>query len=152
MKSVLSSIGRWLDERLGVSASLGPVLGHMVPRDTASWWYVFGSATLILFALQVATGICLALVYAPTAADAWASLEWLNYRQTLGWFLRALHGWGSNFMVGMMTIHMIQVFLFGAYKYPRELTWIVGVLLFLLTLGIGLALLAAGGLFFPEST
>lgn len=136
MKSVLSSIGRWLDERLGVSASLGPVLGHMVPRDTASWWYVFGSATLILFALQVATGICLALVYAPTAADAWASLEWLNYRQTLGWFLRALHGWGSNFMVGMMTIHMIQVFLFGAYKYPRELTWIVGVLLFLLTLGM----------------
>jgi len=136
MKSLLSSIGAWLDERLGVSESLGPVLRHPVPRDTASWWYVFGSATLVLFALQVATGICLALVYAPAASEAWASLEWLDYRQPLGWFLRALHGWGSNFMVGMMTIHMLQVFLFGAYKYPRELTWVVGVFLLFCTLGM----------------
>ncbi|MBU6280992.1 cytochrome b N-terminal domain-containing protein [bacterium] len=136
MKSPLSSLGSWLDERLGVSEALGPVLSHQVPRDTASWWYVFGSATLVLFALQVATGICLALVYAPAASEAWASLEWLNYRQPLGWFLRALHGWGSNFMVGMMTVHMIQVFLFGAWKYPRELTWLVGVFLFFCTLGM----------------
>ncbi len=136
MKSLFSSIGSWLDERLGLSETLAPVMGHQVPRDTASWWYVFGSATLVLFALQVVTGICLALVYAPAANEAWASLEWLNYQQPLGWFLRALHGWGSNFMVGMMTVHMIQVFLFGAWKYPRELTWLVGVFLFLCTLGM----------------
>ncbi len=136
MKSRLASIGSWLEERLGLGAALGPVLGHAVPRDTASWWYVFGSATLVLFLLQVATGICLALVYAPAASEAWASLEWLNYQQPLGWFLRALHGWGSNFMIGMMTIHLVQVFLFGAFKYPRELTWIVGVILLFCTLGM----------------
>ncbi|MFM8410242.1 MAG: cytochrome b N-terminal domain-containing protein [Alphaproteobacteria bacterium] len=136
MKSLLSSIGAWIDERLGVSEALAPVLGHMVPRNTASWWYVFGSATLVLFALQVVTGICLALVYSPAASEAWASLEWLNYQQPLGWFLRALHGWGSNFMVAMMTVHMVQVFLFGAWKYPRELTWTIGIFLFLCTLGM----------------
>ena len=88
------------------------------------------------FMLQIVTGICLALVYVPSPSGAYASLEHLNYQQTLGWFLRALHFWGSNFMVAMMSVHMIQVFLFGAYKYPRELTWIVGVFLLLCTLGM----------------
>ena len=72
----------------------------------------------------------------PSAAGAWESLEVLNYEQPLGWYLRAVHGWGSNFMVAMMSIHMAQVFLFGAYKYPRELTWIAGVFLLLCTLGM----------------
>jgi len=96
---------------------------------------VFGSAALTIFAVQVVTGILLALVYVPSAGDAWNSLQALNHQLTLGWFLRGLHGWGSNFMVAVVLIHMIQVFLFGAYKFPRELTWIVGVLLLLVTLG-----------------
>jgi ubiquinol-cytochrome c reductase cytochrome b subunit len=127
---------RWFEERLQLQKLLGPSMTHPVPRSSASWWYVFGSATLIIFVLQIATGICLALVYVPSTADAHASLEYLNYQQTLGWFLRAVHFWGSNFMVAMMSLHMIQVFLFGAYKYPRELTWVVGVFLFLCTLGM----------------
>ena len=72
----------------------------------------------------------------PSADEAWSSLQALNHDVALGWFIRALHGWGSNFMVAIVLIHMVQVFLFGAYKFPRELTWIVGVLLLLMTLGM----------------
>jgi ubiquinol-cytochrome c reductase cytochrome b subunit len=86
--------------------------------------------------MQVMTGILLALVYTPSAGEAWNSLQFLNHNVTLGWFLRALHGWGSDFMVAVVLIHMVQVFMFGAYKFPRELTWIVGVVLLLLTLGM----------------
>ena len=72
----------------------------------------------------------------PPPGEAWNSLQILNHQVTLGWFIRALHGWGSNFMLAIVLIHMVQVFLFGAYKFPRELTWVVGVLLLLLTLGM----------------
>ena len=109
---------------------------HPVPRNTASWWYVFGSAAFTLLFLQIFTGILLALVYVPSAGEAWNSLNVLNHQIPLGWFLRAMHGWGSNFMVAIVLIHMAQVFLFGAYKFPRELTWIVGVFLLLMTLGM----------------
>jgi ubiquinol-cytochrome c reductase cytochrome b subunit len=70
------------------------------------------------------------------ASEAWSSLQILNHQVALGWFIRALHGWGSNFMVAIVLIHMVQVFLFGAYKFPRELTWILGVFLLLMTLGM----------------
>jgi hypothetical protein len=76
--------------------------------------------------LQIATGICLALVYVPSADEAYQSLQYLNYQAPFGWYLRAMHFWGSNAMVAVMTLHMIQVFLFGAHKYPREMTWVVG--------------------------
>ena len=88
------------------------------------------------FLLQIVTGILLALVYVPSAGEAWNSLQALNHDIALGWFIRALHGWGSNFMVAIVLVHMMQVFLFGAYKYPRELTWILGVFLLLVTLGM----------------
>jgi len=126
----------WLEQRTGLVSTASGTLSHRVPRDSASWWYVFGSAALVVFALQVVTGISLALVYAPSANDAWASLVALDYDVPLGWFLRALHGWGSNFMVALVVVHLIQVVLFGAYKYPRELTWTVGVFLLLATLGM----------------
>jgi len=133
---LLAAIREWLEERTGIGGALAPILAHAVPRSTASFWYVFGSATLILFVLQIATGICLALVYVPSADQAYQSLLYLNHGAHLGWFLRAVHFWGSNAMVLVMIVHMIQVFLFGAYKYPRELTWICGVFLLLCTLGM----------------
>src|ERR1700752_1130492 len=134
---LLVQIGEWFDRRLQLAAPIREVAEHPVPRNTASWWYVFGSAALTVFLLQLATGILLALVYVPSADEAWSSLQALNHDVALGWFIRALHGWGSNFMLAIVLIHMMQVFLFGAYKFPRELTWIVGVLLLLLTLGMG---------------
>jgi ubiquinol-cytochrome c reductase cytochrome b subunit len=131
------SLGRWLEDRSGLEQLVkAHVLDHPVPRSTASWWYVFGSATLGLFLLQIATGICLALVYVPSADGAHASLLYLNDEAPFGWYLRAVHFWGSNGMVAIMTLHMIQVFLWGAHKYPREMTWVVGVVLFLATLGM----------------
>ena len=127
---------RWLDTRLHLSVLFQSTLGHKIPVSSVSWFYVFGSATLLCFVIQVITGACLAFVYVPSASEAWTSLEYLNHNQFLGWYLRAVHEWGSNFMVAIMTLHMIQVFLFGAYKFPRELTWISGIFLLLLTLGM----------------
>jgi ubiquinol-cytochrome c reductase cytochrome b subunit len=133
---MIRTIGEWFDHRLQLAAPIREAAEHPVPRNTASWWYVFGSAALVVFLLQLGTGILLALVYVPSAAEAWSSLQALNHDVALGWFIRALHGWGSNFMVAIVLIHMMQVFLFGAYKFPRELTWIVGVFLLLMTLGM----------------
>jgi ubiquinol-cytochrome c reductase cytochrome b subunit len=134
--SRLGRIGDWFEQRLQIAGAIREATEHPIPRKSASWWYVFGSAALTIFILQVFTGILLALIYVPSAAEAWNSLQYLNHSVTLGWFLRAVHGWGSNFMVAVVLIHMCQVFLFGAYKFPRELTWIVGVLLLLMTLGM----------------
>ena len=133
---LIAQIGEWFDRRLQLAAPIREVAEHPVPKNTASWWYVFGSAALVVFLLQLATGIMLALIYVPSASEAWSSLQSLNHDVTLGWFIRALHGWGSNFMVAIVLIHMMQVFLFGAYKFPRELTWVVGVFLLLMTMGM----------------
>jgi ubiquinol-cytochrome c reductase cytochrome b subunit len=126
----------WFERRLGLGAPVIESAEHEVPSSTASWLYVFGSAATVILVLQVMTGVLLALVYAPTASNAWNSLQFLDHNVKLGWFLRAIHGWGSDFMVAIVLIHMAQVFLFGAYKFPRELTWIIGVFLLLLTLGM----------------
>src|ERR1017187_6767864 len=126
----------WLERRLGLIRPLTAAATHPTPANNASWWYAFGSAATVLLLLQVVTGILLALVYSPSANEAWTSLGILNHNIPLGWYLRALHGWGSNFMIAIVLIHMVQVFLFGAYKFPRELTWIIGVFLLLLTLGM----------------
>src|SRR5437660_1398970 len=133
---LIQKLGDWFDLRLQLGTPIRETAQHPVPRETASWFYVFGSAALTVFMLQIVTGILLALIYVPSAGEAWNSLQTLNHGISLGWFIRALHGWGSNFMVAIVLIHMVQVFLFGAYKFPRELTWIVGVLLLLVTLGM----------------
>jgi ubiquinol-cytochrome c reductase cytochrome b subunit len=136
MKQTAVRVYTWLERRLQLEAPVKDAVLHPVPRNTASWWYVFGSAAFTLLFLQIFTGILLALIYVPSAGAAWGSLNVLNHQIPLGWFLRALHGWGSSFMVAVVLIHMAQVFLFGAYKFPRELTWTLGVFLLLMTLGM----------------
>jgi ubiquinol-cytochrome c reductase cytochrome b subunit len=136
MMQTATRLYAWLERRLQLEGPVKEAVLHQVPRNTASWWYVFGSAAFTLLFLQIFTGILLALVYVPSAGEAWNSLNVLNHQIPLGWFLRAMHGWGSNFMVAIVLIHMVQVFLFGAYKFPRELTWILGVFLLLMTLGM----------------
>jgi ubiquinol-cytochrome c reductase cytochrome b subunit len=133
---MIRKVWSWFDERLQIGGAIRATAEHQVPRESASWWYVFGSAALTIFVLQIFTGIVLALVYVPSAAEAWNSLQHLNHGVTLGWFLRAVHGWGSNFMIAVVLIHMCQVVLFGAYKFPRELTWVLGVFLLLMALGM----------------
>src|SRR6202162_4149053 len=139
MKRLLFTVGRWFDLRLSLRESLLPVMLHPVPKQLAGpvgWWYVFGSASLTLLLVQILTGIGLALVFVPSADKAYESLLSLNYEQPLGWFLRALHYYAGSGMVVLVLVHMTQVFLHGAYKYPRELTWVAGVLLLLSTLGM----------------
>ncbi len=135
----MKRIYHWFDARLGISDTWMPMLRHPVPRELAGpmgWWYVFGSASLTLFALQILTGIGLALTYVPSAGQAYESLLYLNYQVPWGWFLRSLHYWSGSAMVVMVLVHMTQVFLHASYKYPRELTWLIGVFLLLCTLGM----------------
>jgi ubiquinol-cytochrome c reductase cytochrome b subunit len=139
IRRLLNSVGRWIDARVGFRSTLLPVLTHPIPRGAAGragWWYVFGSASITLLAIQVVTGIGLALVYVPSADKAYESLLYLNERQPLGGLLRAMHYYASSGMVVMVLAHMTQVFLHGAYKFPRELTWVMGVFLLLCTLGM----------------
>ncbi len=139
MTKWLRQLREWLDVRLNLRASLGPLMDHPVPKEIAGregWFYVFGSASMTLFVLQIISGIGLALVYVPAADKAYDSLLYLNYEQPVGWFLRALHYYAGSGMVVLVLAHMTQVFLHGAYKYPRELTWIMGVCLLLFTLGM----------------
>jgi ubiquinol-cytochrome c reductase cytochrome b subunit len=135
----LKKIGHWCDARLGFSETLLPMMQHPVPRaieGPLGWWYVFGSASLTMFVIQIVTGIGLALVYVPAADKAYESLLFLNYQQPLGWFLRSLHYYAGSGMVVLLLVHMTQVFLHGAYKYPRELTWVLGVFLLICTMGM----------------
>jgi ubiquinol-cytochrome c reductase cytochrome b subunit len=139
MKRLFYAIANWFDARLKVRESIVPMMTHPIPRAAAGpmgWWYVFGSASLTMLLIQIVTGIGLALVYVPAADNAYESLLFLDYDSPLGWFLRALHYYAGSGMVVLVFAHMTQVFLHGAYKYPRELTWVVGVFLLLCTLGM----------------
>jgi ubiquinol-cytochrome c reductase cytochrome b subunit len=131
--------GEWIERRLALRETLMPILRHPIPPAVdgpMGWWYVFGSASMTLLALQILTGIGLALVYVPSADKAYESLVYMNEAQPLGWFLRSLHYYAGSGMVVMVLVHMTQVFLQGAYKYPREMTWVLGVCLLLCTLGM----------------
>ena len=129
-----SRIYEWLDSRLKLKPVKETLLDEPIPGG-ASWIYVFGSATLFLFSLQAITGMFLAVYYAPTPDHAYDSIRYIEAQVLFGAFVRGLHHWGASAMVVAIGLHMLQVFLYGAYKPPREAMWIVGVLLLLLTMG-----------------
>ncbi len=123
----------WLDSRLKLKPIEKTLLDEPIPGG-ASWIYVFGSATLFLFVMQAVTGMFLAIYYAPTPDHAYDSIKFIETQVTFGAFVRGLHHWGASAMVVAIGLHMLQVFLYGAYKPPREVMWMVGVVLFLITL------------------
>ncbi len=126
------------DDRVGVSAIFLPILKHPVPPTAGaiSWAYVFGSATLVSFIVAVVTGIPLAAQYIPSTGQAYQSILWINTRAIFGYQIRGIHYFSANLMMIMIGIHMFRVFLMGSYKYPREVNWILGVILLFLTAGI----------------
>ena len=118
----------WLEERSGLVGAVGYFLFRKVPRDT-NWFHTLGSATLTAFIVQAVTGVVLAFYYKPDPDSAYQSIQHITNDLTLGWLVRGMHKWGASVFIILMFFHMARVFLFGAYKYPRELNWIVGVLL-----------------------
>ncbi len=129
-----SRLYEWLDRRLRLQSVERTLLDEPIPGG-ASWIYVFGSATLFLFILQAVTGMFLAVYYAPTPDHAYDSVRFIEEQVTFGAFVRGLHHWGASGMVVAIGLHMLQVFLYGAYKPPREVLWMAGVALFLVTMG-----------------
>jgi ubiquinol-cytochrome c reductase cytochrome b subunit len=131
----LRRLSGWIDERLGLSDTVRPLLKHPVPRSV-NWWYVFGSATLVAFVVQVITGVALAFTYVPAPNSAYDSLQFITHGAVLGYIVRGIHYFGASAMVILIFVHMIRTFLMGSYKFPRELNWLSGVVLFVLTLGM----------------
>src|SRR5580692_912813 len=127
----------WLDQRTGFVTMTKDFLTEDVPGG-ASYWYAFGSATVFAMMLQIATGIFLTFYYSPSAATAWESTKYIIDKVPAGQLVLSLHFWGATAMIAFMMMHMLQVLLWGAYKKPREVQWIVGVILFIVTLVLGL--------------
>jgi quinol-cytochrome oxidoreductase complex cytochrome b subunit len=127
----------WLDERTGASPFLRGFLYRKVPKGT-NWYYTLGSATMFAFLSQAVTGVFLAMYYEPDPTRAYESASRITNEIFLGEFVRGMHKWGSSVMIILIFVHMARTFFFGAYKYPRELNWVIGVVLIVLTLLMGL--------------
>jgi len=132
LKETGISAADWVDERTALSGALRWVMFRKVPKGT-NWFYTLGSATMFAFLSQAVTGIVLAMYYTPSATQAYESARHITNDVFLGEFVRGMHKWGSSVMVILIFLHMARTFFFGAYKYPRELNWIIGVVLVILT-------------------
>src|SRR5437762_4589953 len=129
----LQRLAWWLDHRTGIETAVKNFLYENIPASSG-WRQVLGSVAVFLFMLQAFTGLLLAFNYAPTPGDAYNSLKYIVTELTGGALIRGLHHWGASMMIVVVVLHMTQVFLYGAYKKPREATWGVGIVLLLLTL------------------
>ena len=125
----------WLDERLGLNDIYKATLDRPEPRG--NWWNTLGSASLFLFVLQGITGIFLSVYYTPSPDDAYYSIQYIMTGVSFGWLVRGIHHWGASLMVLVVFIHMLRVFVTASYKYPRELTRLIGVGLLLVTVFMG---------------
>jgi menaquinol-cytochrome c reductase cytochrome b subunit len=136
VEGAASAVG-WLDERTGASPFLRGFLYRKTPKGT-NWFYTLGSATMFAFLSQAITGVFLAMYYEPDPTRAYESASHITNDVFLGELVRGMHRWGSTVMIILIFMHMGRTFFFGAYKYPRELNWIIGVVLLVLTLAMGL--------------
>jgi ubiquinol-cytochrome c reductase cytochrome b subunit len=134
--NIVKRVWAWIDDRSGFSNLVKPVLDHPVPPGSG-WSYVFGSAALAAFILQVITGMALATSYVTSAGEAYNSLKFITDNSTLVFLLRGMHFYGASAMILMVGLHMIQVFLVGSYKFPRELNWLTGIVLLGATVALG---------------
>lgn len=136
-KPLLTRAYEWVDERFKLSPMLSEIANKPVHSFARWWWYCLGGITALLFVIQAGTGIMLAFYYKPTVAEAYASIQFIENEVYFGAAIRTIHHWSANGMIVMCVAHMIRVFIMGAYKKPRELNWISGVMLLILTLTFG---------------
>ncbi|MFQ5854398.1 MAG: cytochrome bc complex cytochrome b subunit [Anaerolineae bacterium] len=134
--AISTRVADWVDERTGTRVIQETLLDRLMPTGIG-WVYTLGSASLFVFTLQTITGIFLAMNYVPAPDHAYDSILYITNEVAFGWLLRGLHRWGASAMVLLVFVHMLRVFFMGAYKYPREVTWMVGVVLLLLTIAFG---------------
>jgi quinol-cytochrome oxidoreductase complex cytochrome b subunit len=137
MMALLTRVRGWLDERFGWDELLAPLRHKTVPIHRYSYWYFLGGITLFLFGVQVCTGILLLLYYRPSANEAFESVQYLMTQVQFGWLVRSVHSWAANLMIFTAFLHMFSVVFLRAYRKPRELTWISGMLLLFLAMGFG---------------
>jgi cytochrome b6 len=134
---LLTRIRNWIDERFGIDELLAPLRHKTVPMHKLSYWYFLGGITLFLFMIQVCTGILLLLYYRPGAGEAFESVQYIMTRVQFGWLIRSIHSWAANLMVFTAIAHMFSVLFLRAYRKPRELTWVSGMVLLFLVMGFG---------------
>ncbi|HSR19286.1 MAG TPA: cytochrome b N-terminal domain-containing protein [Anaerolineales bacterium] len=132
---MMTRFADWMDERFAWRTAWEAIFLRKVPH--VNWLYTLGSATLFVAIMQGVTGILLTLYYVPTPDHAYDSVVYITTQLPAGWLIRGLHHWGASALVVLVVLHMLRVFFYGAYKYPREATWITGVLLLLIVLGFG---------------
>jgi ubiquinol-cytochrome c reductase cytochrome b subunit len=128
-------LGNWLDERVGWRGIWQAIFLRKIPK--VNWFFTLGSASLFVALTQGITGILLTLYYVPTPDHAYDSVQYISTQVTGGWFIRGIHHWGASAMVLLVFLHMLRVIFYGAYKFPREVTWLTGVVLLLVTIGFG---------------
>ena len=127
----------YVDDRTGAKTGLTWFLKRNIPSET-SWFQTLGFAAMAVFGLQAVTGIILAMYYKPDPTTAYASIQHITNGVTWGWLVRGMHKWGASAMIILVFLHMARVFIFGSYKYPRELTWVTGSLILIMTMFMGL--------------
>lgn len=127
--------GDWFDERLGWRQVWNAIFKRKIPK--VNWLYTLGSASLFLVVNQVVTGILLTIYYVPTPDHAYDSVQYITTQVPAGWFIRGLHHYGASAMVIVVVLHMLRVIFYGAFKFPREITWLSGVILLLITMAFG---------------
>jgi len=130
-----TKFNQWLDERTSWRKVWEVIFLRKIPK--INWFYTLGSATLFVAVNQAITGILLTIYYVPTPDHAYDSVQYITTQVPLGWLIRGLHHWGASAMIILVVLHMLRVILFGAYKYPREVTWFTGVILLLVVIGFG---------------
>ena len=128
-------LGNWIDERMGFRTVWDAIFLRKIPK--VNWFYTLGSASLFVALNQAITGILLTIYYVPTPDHAYDSVQFITTEIPAGWLIRGLHHWGASAMVVLVVLHMLRVIFYGAYKFPREITWMTGVILLILVIGFG---------------
>ena len=132
---MMEKFGNWMNERLGWRGVWEAIFLRKIPH--VNWLYTLGSATLFVAVNQAVTGILLTLYYVPTPDHAYDSVVFITTQLPMGWLIRGMHHWGASAMVVLVVAHLLRVYFYGAYKYPREVTWMTGVILLIVVIGFG---------------